>query len=126
MDGKCSARNKDGRPCSAHAWADGLCRWHHPDLETQRTEGRRKGGAARANAARAKRRLPADVLSVDDVRGVVGRTITSVLAGDVEPGVGNCVANLARVALMAAEHSALADLDTRLAGIEALAATEPA
>ena len=34
MPSHCTGRTKSGAPCSAEAWRDGLCHWHHPELET--------------------------------------------------------------------------------------------
>jgi hypothetical protein len=119
----CPAQNQDGDPCSAHIYRDGWCRWHHPDLEAERRAWSARGGANRSNKARARKTLPDDVLSVNDLRGVIGRTIRRVLGGEIEPGVANAIANLSRVALAAAEQSALADLQERIAELEALTAT---
>jgi hypothetical protein len=120
MDGKCSARNKDGTPCGAAAWKDALCRWHHPDLEQQRAEGRRRGGMAKSNKARAKRQLP-EAMSHDELLGFVSLSIKGVLGGKVEPGVANAVANLARafvtVAGVAEFEQQLAELRRDVADI---------
>ena len=31
----CTGTTAAGAPCAAQAWRDGLCRWHHPDLEAR-------------------------------------------------------------------------------------------
>ena len=124
MDGdapaRCTRTNTDGRPCNAAPWRDGQCRWHHPDLEGERQAGRRKGGVARSNANRARRQLPVNVLTPVQLQGVLSTTIARVLGGQVEPGVGNCVANLARALVAAREATTteerLAELE-RLAGV---------
>lgn len=82
----------------------------------------RKGGAARSNAARAKKALPAGVLSTDDLRGLLGLTLKGVIAGKVEPGVGNAAANLARAYVAVTEAGAVEAMERRLDELEALAA----
>ena len=119
MLARCSGTNRDGTSCSGQArpgrtW----CSWHDPDLDAQRAGWRRAGGKAKSNAARARKQLPDNVLTTGEVRGLIGVTIRGVLAGRVEPGVGNAVANLARVALTAAEQD---ELEARLAALEAAA-----
>jgi hypothetical protein len=104
--------NRDGSPCSAQPRDGGWCLWHAPDLADQRAGWRKRGGANRSNKSRAKKALPEGALSTAEVRGLVGLTIRGVLSGRVEPGIGNSVANLARVALVAAEQE---DMEARLA-----------
>src|SRR5215207_5522797 len=120
--GKCSATNKDGRACSALAWRDGQCRWHHPELEAQRTEGRRKGGRSRSNQARAAKRLPDGLLTIDELRGVLGTALKAVISGELEPGVGTAAASIARVYLLANEAAAVERIETRLDELERIAA----
>ncbi len=121
MASHCRATNRAGAPCSAAHFRGGWCRWHDPTLADERRVFSVKGGKARSNHARAMKVLPRDVLDVERVRGIVGQTIRGVMKGDIEPGVGNCLANLLRVALAAAETSLLADLDKRLADLESIA-----
>ncbi len=117
----CRATNRAGAPCSAAHFRGGWCRWHDPDLADERRVFSVKGGKARSNHARATKVLPRDVLDVERVRGIVGQTIRGVIKGDIEPGVGNCVANLCRVSLAATEMAVLADFDKRLADLESIA-----
>ena len=109
---KCIATNKDGRPCSAQAWQDGLCRWHHPALEAERMAGRRKGGQARSNAARARKALAGDIRDMADVKTRLVMALTKVEAGELEPGPANAMANLARAIVAVA---GVADFETQLA-----------
>ena len=108
--GRCQATAASGKPCSA-APRPGrpFCLWHDPEAAEQRRALSRKGGAARSNQARAKKALPAGVLTSEELRGVVGITIKRVLAGATEPAVGNSVANLARAYVAVTEATALAD-----------------
>ena len=116
--GKCSATNKDARPCSAQVWKEGLCRWHHPELEAQRTEGRRKGGLARSNRARAHKQLPADPMSDEEVHAWLGVVFTRVIAGAMAPGVGVAAGSIAR-AMVAVRQAG--ELEERLSALEARA-----
>src|SRR3712207_5822938 len=84
MQGHCSALNREGKPCSAQAWRDGLCRWHHPDLADERAGWRAKGGAERSNSSRARKALPEDLV---DVRDALLRTLGGLENGEVEPRV---------------------------------------
>ena len=93
---RCKASNQAGSPCSAAHWNDGWCRWHHPALATARREWSAKGGTQRANKARAKKSLPAELMSMEEVLAYLGITLRGVLTGKVEPGVGTAIANIAR------------------------------
>ena len=88
--------NKDGTPCNAQVWRDGKCRWHHPDLAEQRTEERRRGGQNRSNAARARKAITSDLRDMGDVKSRLMTALEKVESGDLEPGQGNAMANLAR------------------------------
>lgn len=115
MVGTCTATTKSGRPCSAQAWQDGLCRWHSPHLQEQRAEWRRRGGEQRSNRARAKKTLPDGVLTPRDLQGLLGATLKGVLVGRIEPGVANAAANLGRTLMTIRET---ADLEERIAALE--------
>ncbi|MDQ3412433.1 MAG: hypothetical protein M3509_09995, partial [Chloroflexota bacterium] len=80
MDMKCSASNKDGSPCNARPWREGLCRWHHPDSQATIAAGRRKGGQAKSNKARAKKAIP-EAMTTDEMAGWLGVAFRKVLAG---------------------------------------------
>jgi len=122
MLGKCTKLNKDGSACSAHEWRDGLCRWHHPDLEAERTAGRRKGGRARSNAARAAKAMPEGLLSHTELQAAVGLTIQEVRSGLIEPGVANAIANLARAYASIAETAGVETLQAEVAELRDLVA----
>ena len=114
MPDQCSARNKSGGPCNAQIWRDGLCRWHHPELEAQRIEERRRGGRARSNKARAMKQLPDEALTAAELQGLVSRVLRQVISGALEPGIGNCVANLARSLVTIREATTLEERLTDL------------
>lgn len=119
MATRCTGRNQAGAPCGAQVWRDDLCRWHHPGLEVERGEWRRRGGAERSNKARARKQLPDAVLTPAELQGSVGLALRGVLAGRFEPGIGNAVANLARAAVAVREAT---ELEHRLQALEARAA----
>ena len=114
MDGKCSATTKSGTPCTATAWRDQLCRWHHPALEAKRAEGRRKGGQNKSARVRAAKSLPNDVLSTDDLRGMLGKTLKDVIGGELEPAVGNAAASIARAYVAVTEAGAVETLQAQI------------
>src|SRR5687767_5159922 len=118
MPTQCSAQNKSGSPCSAQPWKEGLCRWHHPDLEAQRAEERRRGGKNKSNKARARRQMAAAALTPGEIQGYVAQALQGVLDGSVTPGVGNAVASLARAAVAVREAT---ELEERLRELEARA-----
>src|SRR5688572_16501470 len=120
---RCKATTTAGAPCSAQpVRADGYCWWHSPALTNERDEARRRGGAARSNKARAKKQLPAGVLTNDELLGFVGLSIKGVLAGKIEPGVANSVANLARAYIVVEEAGAVEAMQAQVAELRALIA----
>jgi hypothetical protein len=96
MDRQCKAVNAHGKPCSAQARDTGYCQWHDPGLHAQRAEWRRQGGANRSNKARARKELADGSLTPTELHALLCKTLKAVIAGRVEPGVGNASANLAR------------------------------
>ena len=115
MPSQCTGRNKSGAPCSAQAWKDGLCRWHHPELEAKRAEERRKGGAARSNQSRARRRMAAEAMTPNEIQGFIAVAMRGVMVGSITPGIANAVASLARAAVSVREAS---ELEERLQALE--------
>ncbi len=98
-----------------------MCRWHHPRLEAERAVWRERGGQNRANTVRARKRIADTILEPSDIQGILGDTLRAVIAGTLEPGVGNAAANIAR-ALIAVREST--DVETRLAALEEQAARQ--
>ena len=118
MDERCTAANKTGAPCSARAWKDGRCQWHHPSRQAALAEGRRRGGRAKSNRTRARRELEAAVMGPAELEGVLAVTIRNVVTGRLSPGVGSAVASLARAAVAVREA---VELEERLRTLEAAA-----
>ncbi len=121
MPTQCSGRNQAGDRCGAQAWQDGLCRWHHPGLESERAVWRERGGQNRANTVRARKRIADTILQPSDIQGLLGDTLRAVIAGTLEPGIGNAAANIAR-ALVAVREAT--EIETRLAALEEQAARQ--
>lgn len=111
----CRAVNQAGNPCAAQPWRDGWCRWHHPDLATDRAEWSRRGGSQKSNKARARRLYTDGVLSPVEVEGLVGTSLRAVIGGKMTPGQGQAVAALARAAMTVRE---VAELEQRIADLE--------
>ena len=124
MVSRCKATTISGSPCSATpVRPSGWCYWHDSTLSAERDAARRRGGSARSNRARAKKALPAGVLSNDELRGVLGITIAKVLNGNVEPGVGSSVASLARAYVAVTEAGAVEVLEAQVAELRSLIGT---
>jgi len=84
-------------------------------------EGRRRGGKARSNAARAKKQAPLNVLTPIELQAVLSSSIARVLGGQIEPGVANSVAGLARALVAVREATTL---EERIAELEQRAGVE--
>jgi len=116
MAERCQATAASGKPCSATPRPGRpYCLWHDPEAADQRRELSRRGGVGRSNAARARKQLPAGVLTGKELQGLVGVTIKRVLTGATEPAIGNSIANLARAYIAVAEAG---EIETRLADLE--------
>ena len=120
---KCQATNKDDSPCGAAHYRDGWCRWHHPDLAADRRAWSVKGGKGRSNQARARKAIPAGLKSMTEIQALLCATMTGVLVGRIEPGVGNAVANLARAVK---DIAGAAEMEERLAELERVAGSRSA
>lgn len=120
---QCKGQTTSGDPCSAQPVRDdGFCFWHSPSTAEERAESRRRGGQNRSNRARARKQLPAGVLTVNEVRGLLGKALRDVLAGTLEPGPANAAAAIARSYLAACEASAVEALERDVAELRSLIA----
>ncbi len=119
MDRRCRGTNAAGQPCDAKpVRPSGWCYWHDPALEANRAAGRRKGGAARSNKARARKQLPVEALTLPEVQGLLSVALKGVLAGRIEPGVANASANVARAIAAVAQAG---EMEERIRELEAAA-----
>lgn len=94
---RCNGTNKAGEQCHGKALpGSAFCIAHDPQKIVAITEARRKGGAARSNRARARKRLPEGALSIPEVYAIMGQLLTELVAGTATPGVVNAAANAAK------------------------------
>ncbi len=122
VDRRCNGTNSAGGPCSAKpVRPDGFCYWHSPALEAERQENRRKGGSARSNVARARRKYAGEAMTMREVQGLLSTALREVLAGETEPGIGAAAATLGRAIAAVAQ---VGDLEERLAELEQRAGVE--
>jgi hypothetical protein len=75
-----------------------------------------KGGVNRSNRSRASKTFAASGLTAHEIQTLVGQTLKDVIAGDITPAIGNCVANLARSLIAVRE---VTELEARLTTLEA-------
>jgi hypothetical protein len=97
MQIQCSGKTKTGERCKAWAVAGSqFCISHDPAKVVELAEFRRQGGKGKSNKARARKALPGELMSMAEVQAHLGKALRGVLAGEIEPGVGTAVANIAR------------------------------
>jgi len=111
----CQTTNKVGEPCSARAWRDGLCIWHHPARAEEVAAARKRGGQARSNKARALKSLPTELMTNEQLHSYLSVVFKAVIAGRIEPGVGTASSTIARTML---ELFRAIDLEARIAALE--------
>jgi hypothetical protein len=117
MVNRCLATNAEGASCQSQpVRPSGYCYWHDPSVAEERDRKRREGGANRSNRIRAKRALPDAVLSPIELQGLLCTTLKAVIAGRLEPGVGNAAAALARAVVTVREATTL---EERIKALEA-------
>jgi hypothetical protein len=107
--------NRRGAACAATPGPDGLCRWHTPSNAAERTAWCRRGGAARSNAARARKELAGAALTPAELVATLCRAMAKVEAGQLEPGPATAMAGLARAILAC---TSAADVESRLVALE--------
>ena len=123
MVSRCAGRNTAGDPCEAQpVRPDGYCWWHSPAAAAEREEARRRGGHNRSNKQRAKRQLPAEPMTADELHAWLGIVFKRVIVGQVEPNVATAAASVAKAMVAVAEAGAVERLEERLAELERLAA----
>ncbi|MDP9364810.1 MAG: hypothetical protein M3Q10_11405 [Chloroflexota bacterium] len=116
--GRCRATTAAGSPCSAQpVRPSGWCYWHDPTIAAEREAARRRGGRGKSNRARAAKAMPAPMTPAD-LQALLGVVLRGVVAGRVEPGVGNAAANLGRAIVAVREATTT---EERLAALESAA-----
>ena len=97
MQAKCSGQTKSGEACKAPAQVGS--RWcinHDPGKVADLAEWRRQGGRAKSNRARAAKALPAAAMTPVELQTFLIVVMKGAVAGRVEKGIANAVANLGR------------------------------
>ncbi len=113
----CQAIAANGKPCAATPRPGRpYCLWHDPEAVETRRELSRKGGQGRSNAARLRKALPVETLTLGDVQGVLGKVLKDCTGGQIEPGVANAAANVARAIAAVAQAG---ELEARVERLEA-------
>lgn len=119
MHAQCAAVTKAGTRCRARALGEtGLCFTHDPGRAEELARARRNGGLAKSNRERARKQLPAAVLTPREIEGVLSRVLVRVATQQLHPAIGTSVAAIAR-ALIAVKESS--EIEQRLAALEAAA-----
>ncbi|MDP9365271.1 MAG: hypothetical protein M3Q10_13780 [Chloroflexota bacterium] len=115
---RCVGVTRDGSPCNAkpRPGADS-CPWHDEALAARRAEWSRRGGIGRSNKRRAAKAMPA-AMTPADLQSLLGVVLRGVVAGKIEPGVGNAAANLGRAIVAVREATTT---EERLAALESAA-----
>jgi hypothetical protein len=109
---RCRGTTKDGKPCGAHPRpGTELCPWHSPDLAGRRAEWSARGGMGRSNKRRAKKALPAEPLTAEEIHSYLGVVFRGVIGGKIEPGIGTAAASIARAMVDVAK---VADFESQL------------
>ncbi len=117
--GLCKHVHPDGRHCGTPAMSGGeFCFWHDPAKAQARSDAGRKGG--RKSKIASTKVLPENTPDVkvacpDDLRRLLGDTISQVRRGDMAPAVANSVGILVGHLLRVLE---VGDFETRLRRIE--------
>ena len=113
---QCTGTTKAGQRCRARALPGSpFCVSHDPSKVTQLAEWRRKGGYASSNKARAKKHLPAELMTNEQLHSFLGLVFKGVISGKIEPGVATASATVARTM---AELSRVVDLEQRIVDLE--------
>jgi hypothetical protein len=97
MAERCVATTKVGNPCGGTAVpGENLCPWHSPSWAERRRAWSVKGGQGKSAAARAKKHLPAEPLSNDELLGYLTVVFKGVITRNLDPKIGNSAIAIAR------------------------------
>lgn len=115
----CSAITKGGERCKARPLqGTSYCVSHTPDIsDEQRKAWAAQGGTNSSNAARARKQLPGEVLTSEELAAWLSIVFRQLIVGKIEPAVATAAANLARTMT---EISRATDVQTRLEELQAL------
>lgn len=94
---QCKGTTTTGAPCSATPRPGrDYCPWHDPALATERASWKVKAGQSKSNRTRAKKKLLASAMDLNEVDAALCLALKDVLAGELEPGIGTAAASIAR------------------------------
>ena len=113
----CAALTSSGRACRGRSIRGPYCLAHSPELASQRSEARRRGGHNSAKAVRLNK-LPDGPLQL--ILDKLQWAFDEVCEGRMEPSTSRALCSLASTIVMLHEG---ADLESRLTRLEAAAAT---
>ena len=116
MQATCKSTNSSGGPCAAQPIRpSGYCWVHDPQCAEQQAAWRRKGGQSRSNRRRALAKLPDELMTLRSVQAMLCKALKDVIAGELEPGVANASASVARAIAAVAQAG---DMEDRVAELE--------
>jgi len=116
MADRCLGQTKDGTSCAAKPLpGSDRCPWHDPAWADRRQEWSKKGGRAKSNARRAKKSLPADIMTDDELLSWLGVAFRAVIGGKMQPNVGTAAASIAKAMVIVRQSS---ELEARLLELE--------
>src|SRR3954471_9765873 len=97
MRDQCQGITKGGKRCRTKAQPGSTwCVFHDPARAEQRSQWSAKGGAGRSNTARARKGLPCEQLSTDELLAYLSLAFKQTLVQKLPAGVFNALANGAR------------------------------
>lgn len=115
MQRKCKGYKKSGERCSSWALADSeFCIAHDPKRVIELAEYRKRGGAGRSNASRARKQI-ADLRNMPGVQTTLLQAIDDLKTGKLEPPVATAIATLARALVAVAGVTSAVTFEEQLA-----------
>ena len=121
----CHGITRQGERCRARPLGGSTyCVTHSPDVtDAQRKAWAAKGGVNSSAKARARKALPAELMTPDELSAWLGICFRRVIVGEMEPPVGTAAANLARTMMVIREAT---EVEARLEALERAAAAQGA
>jgi hypothetical protein len=93
----CTAIARSGQRCRARALPNSaFCVAHSPDItDAQRKAWSARGGTNSAAKVRARKQLPAEVMTVEEIDAYLALVFRAVITGKMDPSVGTAASNIA-------------------------------
>jgi hypothetical protein len=116
---RCRGINRGGKRCGARPiTGTEWCINHSPDIADEtRKAWSAKGGRNSAARVRARKQLPGEILTSDELAAWLSVVFRQLIVGKIDPPIATAAANLARTMT---EISRAADVQTRLDELEHL------